>query len=320
MSNTLLQLAQQLTEVGEPFVLATVVWCERPTSAKPGAQALIQANGQVTGWIGGSCAQPVVLREAARILHEGSDPYLLRLGSPDVGIARTDVRTFPMSCASGGVLDIYMEPHFPPSKLILIGDSPVVTALSQLAPVINFSVTQLHSADLSQVDVNEQAYILVATHGQYDEDILEQALRSSACYVGMVGSHKRAEVCRAYLRDAGLSDLEVARLKAPAGLDLGALTPDEIAASILAELVLVRRRGSAAVKESGQLAEGELLAEQVGTVATTIVIDPVCGMEVEIASARHSSSFDGDSFYFCCPACKRLFDKNPQEYLLHSER
>src|SRR5439155_9610419 len=116
------------------------------------------------------------------------------------------------------------------------------------------------------------------------------------------------------------SELEIARLKAPAGLDLGAVTPDEIAASIMAELVLVRRRGSAAVKESGQLAEGERLAEQVGTVATTIAIDPVCGMEVEIASARHSSSFEGDSFYFCCPACKRLFDKNPQEYLLHSER
>src|SRR5437588_3345812 len=120
MSDSILELAYQLTQAGEPFVLATVVWCERPTSAKPGAQALIQANGQVTGWIGGSCAQPVVLREAARILREGSDPYLLRLGSPEVGVARTDIRTFPMSCASGGVLDIYMEPHFPPPKLILI--------------------------------------------------------------------------------------------------------------------------------------------------------------------------------------------------------
>jgi len=326
MSNTLLQLAHQLTEAGEPFVLATVVWCERPTSAKPGAQAIIRVNGQVTGWIGGSCAQPVVLREAARILREGSDPYLLRLGSPDVGIARNDVRTFPMSCASGGVLDIYMEPHFPPPKLILIGDSPVVTALSQLGPVINFSVTQLHSADLSQVDVNEQTYILVATHGQYDEDILEQALRSSACYVGMVGSHKRAEACRAYLRDVGLSEREIAHLKAPAGLDLGALTPDEIAASILAELVQVRRRGSLAVEKSDQPAQGkrqeepEEPEEQVGTVATTVAIDPVCGMEVEIASARHSSSIDGDSFYFCCPACKRLFEKNPQEYLLQPER
>src|SRR5947207_10753104 len=111
MSNTLLELAYRLTQAGEPFVLATVVWCERPTSAKPGAQAIIQANGQLTGWIGGSCAQPIVKREALRLLREGSDPYLLRLGAPDIGITRSNVRVFPMTCTSGGVLDIYMEPH-----------------------------------------------------------------------------------------------------------------------------------------------------------------------------------------------------------------
>src|SRR5438093_3388236 len=95
MSKTLLELAHQLTLAGEPFVLATVIWCERPTSAKPGAQALIQADGQITGWIGGSCAQPVVLHEAARMLREGRDTYLLRLGAPDAGITRSGVRDFP---------------------------------------------------------------------------------------------------------------------------------------------------------------------------------------------------------------------------------
>src|SRR6266852_9490587 len=98
MSNAILELAYQLAQADEPFVLATVVWCERPTSAKPGAQAIIQANGQMTGWIGGNCAQPVVLREALRILREGDEPYLLRLGDPDVGVTRENVRGFPMSC------------------------------------------------------------------------------------------------------------------------------------------------------------------------------------------------------------------------------
>src|SRR5450759_4942421 len=106
MSDTLLKLAHQLTEAGEPFVLATVVWCERPTSAKPGAQAIIQANGQITGWIGGSCTQSVVLREAARLLHEGGEPYLMHIGASDMGLARSDVRVFPMACASGGAVDI----------------------------------------------------------------------------------------------------------------------------------------------------------------------------------------------------------------------
>src|ERR1700730_13500273 len=108
MTDTLLELAYNLTKAAEPFVMATVVWCERPTSAKPGAKAIIQSNGQIIGWIGGSCAQPVVIREAMRLLREGGDPYLLRLGSPDTGVARSDVRVFPMTCTSGGVLDIYM--------------------------------------------------------------------------------------------------------------------------------------------------------------------------------------------------------------------
>src|SRR5579864_761171 len=113
MSNAILEPAYQLAQAGEPFVLATVVWCERPTSAKPGAQAIIQADGTMTGWIGGSCAQPVVLREALRVLREGDGPYLLRLGAPEAetSIVRKDVRAFPMSCTSGGILDIYMEPH-----------------------------------------------------------------------------------------------------------------------------------------------------------------------------------------------------------------
>src|SRR5436309_8267480 len=155
MSHSILELAYRLTLAGAPFVLATVIWCERPTSAKPGAQAIITANGQISGWIGGSCAQPVVIREAMRILREGDDPYLLRLGAPDIGVVRNDVRVFPMSCTSGGVLDIYMEPHLPQPQLLLLGDSPVIAALSRLAPVLNLTVTQLESPDLSQVRIDE---------------------------------------------------------------------------------------------------------------------------------------------------------------------
>ena len=322
MSKTLLELAYQLTQAGEPYVLATVIWCERPTSAKPGAQAIIQANGQMTGWIGGSCAQPVVLREALRAMREGDEPYLLRLGDPEMGIVRDNVRLFPMSCTSGGVLDIYMEPHLPQPQLVLMGDSPVIVALSRLAPVLDYEVTRLDSADLSQVHVDERTCILVATHGQYDEDALEQALRSPAVYVGMVGSHKRAEACRDYLRTSGLTDRQIERLKAPAGLDVGAITPEEIAASILAELVQVRRRGALNEEDDARspLEEQAKSGEVVTAASTETATDPVCGMIVEIASSRHHSTYEGMDFYFCCPACKRLFERNPQEYLVQNER
>jgi xanthine dehydrogenase accessory factor len=322
MSNTILELAHRLTQAGEPFVLATVVWCERPTSAKPGAQAIIQADSTMTGWIGGSCAQPVVLREALRILREGDDPYLLRLGAPEIGIERSGVRVFPMSCTSGGVLDIYMEPHLPQPQLLLIGDSPVIAALEQLATVLDFTVTQIDTADLSNIRIDERTSILIATHGQYDEDALEQALRSPAAYVGMVGSRRRAEACREYLRASGLAEQQIERLKAPAGLDIGAVTPQEIAASILSELVQLRRRGPSVNQEPPHIDSKEQLGTSQATSVsnTETAIDPVCGMIVEIATARHRSNLDGQDFYFCCPACKRLFERNPQEYLVQNER
>src|SRR5581483_8858596 len=193
-------------------------------------------------------------------------------------------------------LDIYMEPHLPLPRLLLVGDSPVNVALSRLAPVLDFAVAQFDQDALAQTAINERTYILVATHGEYDEDALEHALRSSAAYVGMVASRRRADACRNYLRGSGLTEEQIARLKAPAGLDIGAITPEEIASSILSELVQVRRNISAS------------------TPATAL--DPVCGMIVEIAHARHRSSYDGRDFYFCCPACKRLFESNPQEYLV----
>jgi xanthine dehydrogenase accessory factor len=322
MSNTILELAYRLTQAGEPFVLATVVWCERPTSAKPGAKAIIQADGTITGWIGGSCAQPVVLREALRILREGDDAYLLRLGDPEVGIERSGVRVFPMSCTSGGILDIYMEPHLPQPQLLLIGDSPVIAVLQQLAAVLDFRVTRINTADFNHIPIDERTSILVATHGQYDEHALEHALRSPAIYVGMVGSHRRAEACREYLRASGLTEQQIERLKAPAGLDIGAVTPQEIAASILSELVQVRRRGPIVKHEpSHLLAEKHLeVGKTTSIMDSGTAIDPVCGMIVEISSARHRSNLGGQDYYFCCPACKRLFERNPQEYLVQNER
>ncbi|MEO8954135.1 MAG: XdhC family protein [Ktedonobacteraceae bacterium] len=319
MSNALIDLAYQLAHTGESFVLATVVWCERPTSAKPGAQAIIQADGQITGWIGGSCTQGVVLREAARLLREGGEPepYLMRIGASDMGVARSDVRVFPMACASGGAVDIYMEPHLPQPRLLLVGESPVIDALSRLAAVLNFAVSQLLNDDLSKVQLTEQTYTIVATHGLYDEEVLAQVLRSPARYVGMVGSRKRAEACRVYLRSVGLTEAQIARLRTPVGLDLGAITPEEIAASILAELVLVRRRGLPREENSTSAAiEEETRVEENVSAVSGTAVDPVCGMDVEIANARHHSRLAEQDYYFCCPACKRLFESNPQAYLV----
>ncbi len=321
MFQSIMELALELTQAGKPFILATVVRCDRPTSAKPGAQALIQENGKLTGWIGGSCVQPIVLREARRILRDGDDPFLLRLGSDEMGEMR-GIRQFPMTCASGGTLDVYIEPHLPQPHLLLIGDSPVIHVLTQLAPVLDFVVTVQDDGNLSQMQIDERTFVLVATHGQYDEIALEKVLPSSAAYIGLVSSPRRAEACRVYLREAGLAEKDIARLKAPAGLDIGAVAPTEIAASIIAELIQLRHRlagkTDAALQKNAKSVLPVEVQEPVQSedqVLTGEAIDLVCHMTVEIATARHKSTYDGREFYFCCLACKRQFDRNPEQFL-----
>jgi xanthine dehydrogenase accessory factor len=329
MTQSILEFALQLTQAGKPFVLATVVRCERPTSAKPGSQAIIQNDGQVVGWVGGSCTQPVVIREATRLLREGGNPFILRLGTTHAASQPDDpegIRSFPMTCASGGALDIYIEPHLPQPQLLLIGSSPIINALKQFSPTLGFTTKHLDQTDLSQVQINEHTYILIATHGHYDEDILTQVLTSSAAYIGMVSSPRRANACREYLRASGIPEQAIARLKAPAGLNIGAVTPEEIAASIIAELIEVRRHpprtdtGSPATPEQATTNITEDTRPSPDPIPVATATDPVCGMIVEIASARHKAQFDGREFYFCCPACKRQFEREPQKYLVTNER
>jgi xanthine dehydrogenase accessory factor len=224
-----------------------------------------------------------------------------------------------MACASKGVLEIYIEPHLPMPELLLIGESPIIKALTQLAPLLDFKVTLLDHADTSQVAIHKRTYILIATHGQYDEDALEQVLRSPAAYIGMVSSPRRADSCRNYLRESGMEERYIARLKAPAGLDIGAITPEEIATSIIAELVQLQRRSiKSAVLEDNQPEEDS--APFVSPAVSATAIDPICGMTVEIDHARHHTTYDGREFYFCCPACKKQFEREPQQYLVTNER
>ena len=315
MSHSLFALAEQMERARKPFVLAIVVWCERPTSSKPGARAIIDADGTLTGWIGGSCAQPVVVREALRAMREGDEPYLLRLSTSEAALPRDNIKVFPMTCSSGGVLDIYIEPHMPLPQLLLIGDSPVNVALGKLASVLDFDVMHVEPTETGQVVTDARSCIVIATHGEYDEDVLEHVLRTPAAYIGMVASHRRADVCRANLRAAGMAEEQLARLQAPAGLELGAVTPEEIAASILAELVRVRRSG---VVHETQHEEALIETAQVEAVESATALDVVCNMMVEIATARHHTNYDSREFYFCCPACKRSFEREPQKYLVQS--
>jgi xanthine dehydrogenase accessory factor len=298
LNPALLERAVALRSTNQPFVLATVVRSVRPASAKPGASAIF-ASGTLDGWVGGGCVQTCIETEARHALADGR-PRLVRL-SPDVDPARAGaeeegILSYPMTCHSGGTLEIYLEPVLPPPDLVVLGDSPVAQGLVALAAPLGFRAT-LHSdpEDALQLAEPADSWVVIAGMGDRDDLAVKAALESGAAYVAVVASRKRAAAIVEALRTDGVSPELLARLKAPAGLDIGAQTGPEIALSILAEIV-ERRRASAPLREHAQY-----------TPATAT--DPVCGMQVEIATARWTAVKDGQTYYFCAPGCKRQFEQ-----------
>ena len=321
-----LEKMKELRDQGEPFVLATVVRIERPTSAKPGAKAIITGDGAMTGWIGGSCAEPSVRREAVKVLQEGN-PRLLRISPPEkLGQSPQDgVTEIPMTCMSGGTIEVYLEPYLTLPHLVVIGHQALAEALVTMGRALDYQVTvmgenvtpeRFPQADhviegmgFEKLVFTPNMFVIVASHGNYDELALEAALPSKAGYVALVASKKRATSIQKYLSQDGIAPEALARLRYPAGLDFGASTPPEIALSILAEVIQLRRRGLAAPT----LVEKETMEEKKDTQSTTI--DPVCGMTVEIATAQYKADYEGKMYYFCSAGCKRSFEKHPEDYL-----
>ncbi|MFQ5650533.1 MAG: XdhC family protein [bacterium] len=310
-----------LRQKRKPFVLATVVSCEKPTSARPGAKALIQQDGTLFGWIGGSCAQPIVIREALKALEDGV-PKLLKIGAPEAAMfgENNNVLNFEMTCYSGGTMEVFIEPVLQKPQLVLIGNSPDLQALACLGEVMSFELlvfdpeitpgsfpencTLCTELDLSDIKDSPHAHIVIATHGRYDEEAVKHALSTRAPYIALIASKKRATAIFDYLKNKGVSRNDWQRVKAPAGLDIGATTPEEIAVSILAEIIEVKRRRT--VVEPG--------ADKTQT-PTPGAIDPICGMSVPVDTALYKTDFQGSVFYFCCAGCQQKFESQPEKYV-----
>ena len=320
MFDDLLEQVTALKGSGKPFVLATVVACKPPTSAKAGAKAVIQPDGSFHGWVGGSCAQPLVTQEALKALKDGQARLVLLAPRPeevDVGLEGTVL--IPMTCQSEGTLAIYLEPFLPRRELVVIGQSPTARSLAGLGGSLGFRVRVCDpsateelfpEADALVQDpesvrgvIGPRSYVVVATMGHYDEGALEAALGGQASYVGLVASPRRGRAVIDYLTAKGVSSEALKSVKYPAGLDIGARTPEEVALSILTEIVeRIRANGEEVVLEpAAQAAEAE-------------AVDPICNMTVKVADARYMSSHNGTTFYFCCPSCKQRFEQEPHRY------
>jgi xanthine dehydrogenase accessory factor len=249
--------AGRLAEEGTPFALATVVGVERPSSARVGDRAVVTETGELHGWVGGACTEPEVIRLGLEALASG-----------DARRERIESR-----CASEGAVEVLIEPQHPALLLAVVGDAPAARTLRELAGVLGWRVThEVRGADA----------VVIASMGRDDELALELALEGDADYIGLVASAKRAS-------SLGLDEESRARVRSPAGLDLGPSSQEEIAVAILAELVAWRHSRSQ-----------DVLIEY--------ATDPICGMAVAIADAEHTLERDGTTYYFCSAHCRKAFE------------
>ena len=312
MRADVLALAAKLSNRGEQFAIAHVVRREPPSSANVGDVALITSDGAFHGWLGGTCTQPTVVREAQQAMADGQ-PRLIRL-SPDLSDAQ-GVTVYPMSCHSGGAVDIYIEPVIPAPRLTIFGASPVALALAKIARTMNYRVEVCdRQADPATTApeprrTGESIDVVVATYGADDEVALETALGLEPRYLGLVASRQRFAQVRDTLTARGVSPQAIAQIHSPAGLDIGAKTPEEIAVSILAQVVREARRAMSHTDHASGVPTDRIE-----------VLDPVCGMVVQTNGARHIAAYDRQSYYFCCAACRERFLADPASFVAASSK
>ena len=364
MNKQLLERAAELARRGESFVFAVVVRREPYSSSQQGDSAIITADGSYHGWLGGNCTRPQVLREAAQALVDGKPRLIALSPEPELQV-RAGVTPLPMTCHSGGTVDIFLEPVLAAPRLVVFGVSPVARAVAQLGKAMGYLVDMVdpdaHAAELPLADrvftdpaaaeLRAGAPIasaVVASMGEHDEDAVAAALAMRPAYLGVVASRKRFAVLRETLLERGISAHALDAIRSPAGLDLGGRQPEEVALSILAEIVQLKhaarpaaqpaaapvaRAAAAAVATPSPpgatrlpvIAVGPAVAPApvppadpgaaLGPSAPATAIDPVCHMTVTIATARHLGTWDGRTWYFCNPRCKDKFLADPARYL-----
>jgi xanthine dehydrogenase accessory factor len=286
----------QLSSDRTAFVLATVVRAKRPTSVRPGDRAIVLGDGTIEGFVGGVCAESSVRLYSLRALETG-EALLLRL-VPDDEEATSAADNLDGAivehnpCLSGGVLEIFLEPQLPPARLVIVGGSPIAEALEQVADAAGYAVQRFAHGEPGEAgELDGTSAVVVAAHGNGEERALESALLAGIPYVALVASPTRGGAIRESLE---IPVELAAQLHTPAGLDIGARSPAEIAISILAELVAEQHADPRPERPAAPSAAAS-------------AIDPICGMQVAIAEATLHLDLNGTRVYFCGPGCREAY-------------
>ena len=321
MFDEFLSRAAGLRSQERPFATAVVVRCQPPVSGKPGDKAIIEGDGNIWGWIGGGCVQPLVVREALKAIADGK-PRLVRVTPSPTAEPEEGTVSYTMTCHGGGALDIYIEPVLAKPQILIFGRSAVAKALSSLGKSIGYRIMVIAAGagpetfpeadaisrelDLTRVELGPDTYIVVSTQGEQDEEALEQACRTEVAYISFVASDAKSHKIFESLAGKGTPPERLRRIRAPAGLRLGGLSPQEIALSILAEIVQVRKT---------EPPRSELNKPSERKQTRPEAIDPVCGMSVEPGISEYVSEYRGETYYFCCAGCQQEFDLHPGNHL-----
>ncbi|MEU4096488.1 XdhC family protein [Streptomyces sp. NPDC026673] len=299
-STELLTRADELRHGRTPFVLATVVRAQRPSSARPGDSALVLPDGTVEGFVGGTCAESTVQLQGLRLLQTG-ESVLLRItpGGRDTGAEGEGLVTVANPCPSGGTLDIFLEAHLPPVLVHVYGHAPIARALLDVGRALGHDARPAEPGAPMPSDLD---VVVIASHGRDEEAVLTEAVRAGVPYVGLVAGPKRGAAVLAAL---GLGAQERARVHTPAGLDIGARTPPEIALSVYAEVIALRPRPAARRTPDATSAAGPVAA----------AADPVCGMTIAVTPGAVSLTEEtGGTVYFCGPGCRHAYADDPGRY------
>jgi xanthine dehydrogenase accessory factor len=325
----LLERMAALRRDRQPFAVATVVARRAPVSSHLGDRAIIFPDGRMEGFIGGACSREIIRKQALDVLQTRYG-RLVSIRPDASGHLESSAEhvVVPMSCVSEGAVDVYVEPFVEARRLVVVGATPVAEALTRLARAMDYEVCRVVDAgeqrdaaasaaalgatvvtlDALDKTLNEAAErhidqaAVVVSQGHYDEQALESILRSHVSYVGLVASRTRGGTVRSLLEEQGVSGVSAVRI--PAGIDLGARTPAEVALSILAEIVQANPSGAPA----------QTAASVTAPETTVTAVDPICGMTVDVAAARHTAEVDGETFYFCCANCRASFIRDPRQY------
>ena len=319
MYNDLIDQISKYMGQGEEFAVAHVIWREAPSSGKPGDKAIILKDDTIIGWIGGGCVKGIAVKEAREAIRENRS-RLVRI-DPDEGNSEdSSHKTYRMTCHSGGTMELFIEPITPNPQLIIVGKSNIARALSKLAIATNLrvhvlsndvhkgmfpGVNNIHDrVDFSKINIDKNTFIVVSTQGEDDEESIRKALETSCNYVGFISSLRKSVKIKEYLEQTELSANRINELKIPVGMDINAKLPEEIAISILAEIVQLFRDPNRKEDQESDTAIND-----------DTYINPVCRVAVSKKDAKHVLEYGAHTVYFCCDGCKVSFDTEPEKYI-----